>query len=700
VLDVLLVVAAHAALFFVVGFPVALCLRRRSWGWASLIVDALAGGLILVTLAISFYGWFGLPGPIIIAVLWVGSIVFAIVTRAGFPSLWRPVRRDWFLVGAWAVVLIAAIALRLRSVNFLPWVGDMGAYVNWANEFVRTGTLHATWPPLFSSYLAIAGALFGPAYTTAAVPFAGLLLVLIAARVTRALGAGRWATLITAAVVTVSVHAIWYSSFPASESLNAPLFLAWVGCLLGVLRSSGRQRIVWAVASAVSMTALGLARGDGPVLLAPLLVFAVLVLVVPDWRRFATRVWLAFAGSLLGGLLAFWYGIERIPTYFVVTQIQDLMPGSLFHALSRLGLFSPTVSTAVALLAIGAVVCAAGLILARRLGGRDRTTRVPRLLGRILGIALFVGIAADAAVNGEVWHILLREGLWLAVAFVLFVFFLWRSKLPQPTVAFVLFLGFIGAIFLAIQSYRLQLERTHSFYLYWDRYLVSEVIPILFVLFGLAASAVWTQWVSGWVARRLASSSAGVRALPAILATVLALAAVVPALPQIVLIEKDTYMQGAYPFEKALIGLIPSKTTPILWSASEPVPAPGFFFPNTWMAFAKPMARSFGYTVISDRGSDFAPDTVLSASALEQKAVCHDSNDFTVFEAEVGGPTLSQRVTTDGITLTPLGVRHSDISLLSQPPKNGDWTHFRLTVRAWTVHVDPSLTAGQTCQKT
>jgi hypothetical protein len=189
------------------------------------------------------------------------------------------------------------------------------------------------------------------------------------------------------------------------------------------------------------------------------------------------------------------------------------------------------------------------------------------------------------------------------------------------------------------------------------------------------------------------------RALPAILATVLALAAVVPALPQIVLMEKDTYMQGAYPFERALIGLIPNRSTPILWSASEAVPAPGFFFPNTWMAFAKPMARSFGYPVIGDRGSDFAPDTVLSAAVLEQKAVCHDSSDFTVFEAEVGGPTLPQRVTTSGITLTPLGTERGDISLLSQPPKNGDWTHFRLTVQAWTVHVDPTLTDGQTCQK-
>jgi hypothetical protein len=266
----------------------------------------------------------------------------------------------------------------------------------------------------------------------------------------------------------------------------------------------------------------------------------------------------------------------------------------------------------------------------------------------------------------------------------------------------VLFLGTVATFFLALQSYRLKVQRVHSFYLYWDRYLVSEYIPVLFVVLGLALTVVWTLWAREWTSRLRASTRPGVRALPAVVAAVLALVAVLPTLPQLVLIEKDTFMAGAYQFDHDLAALVPNTSDKVIWSASKayssPAVVPGFVFPNTWMAFAKPMTRTFGLDVV-DLGnrSDTRPDEVLTATTLEQQAACSSATSFVVFESELGGPALDSRVTTPGITLTPLGSKRSDISLLAQPPKNGDWTHFRLTVRAWTVTIDPALVSAVSC---
>lgn len=701
-LQVLLVVVVLAVAFTVAGVPVALCLRRAGGGWASLVVDALVAGLVMVTLTVSLYAWFGVPALVLAGVLWLAVIVTAVVTRAGFPGVRRPARSDRWLIVAWVILVVGTIALRLRSVNFLPWVGDMGAYVNWANEFVRTGTLLATWPPYFSSYLAISSRLFGAALTTAGIPLAGLVLVLVVARISAAIGAGRWATFIAAAAAAVSVHAIWFSSFPASESLAAPLFLAWIGCVAGILLTTGRQRIAWVASAAVLMLSLGLLRAEAPLVLAPLLLLAVLSIVVAPWRSHAWAAWLAFAASLAGALGSYWYGIQRIAHYYVHSQVHGMLPASVYRAIDRAGLFQPTAVTAVILVLVSAVICAVGLLLARRWSRRTGPARAPRVLGLVLGSALFLGLLANVIVNGEVWHIVLRSGLWLTVvAIALFALIGW-SRLPAGIVAYVLFLGTVAAFSIALQSYRLKVQRGHSFFMYWDRYLVSEYIPVMFVLFGLALTVFWARWGGQWVAGMRASARPVLRAAPPVIAVVLALAVVVPTLPQLVLVEKDTFMAGAYELDHDLAALIPAKSDAVVWSATKgftpPEVVPGFVFPNTWMGFAKPMARTFGYNVVNiSNRSDTRADVVLTATSLEKQAACSKTDSFVVFESELGGPSLPSRVTTAGITFAPLGTRTGVISLLSQPPKNGDWTHFRLTVRAWQVTIDPALVTGVSC---
>ena len=698
-IEVLSVVAVSAAIFLVAGITLALCLRARDDGWAPLLTDALGYGLLLSTLAVTFNLWFGIPGVVLLGLLWLGAAVFAVVRRVGLPSLWRPRGRDWLLVGTWVAVIVGALLLRLRDSNFIPWVGDMGAYVNWANEYVRLGEFKATWPPFFPAFLTISSAIFGPELTTAAVPFTGILLVLVVARVARQLGAGPWSAVVAGGLVGVSVPAIWFSVVPGSEALNAPLFILWLGSIAGVLTAERARLPWWLAASGLGMLALGLLRGTAPLLLLPLLIFAVVAMCTTDWRAIAQRLWLGFSVSLVGALVSYWYGIQRIPRYYVDTQIEDLVPGALFRLLQRSGIFTPTVGTALFLVFLTGVLFVLGLYFARRVEYTAAPSRAPKTLGYIVGGVLILGIGVDGIVNAEVWQNLLRAGLWLTVIAVALIFFIGKAKLRADVSALVLTSGMVMALFIAIHTYRLKIDRDHAYFLYWDRYLFSEVIPLLFLLLAVALTAAWKLGAAKWVATQFASGKPVRRAIPAVVVAALLAVAVVPSTGQIAIATKHGAMDGAYEFEQELIAMLPDETTPIVWAGSRPDKIEGFFFPNTWMAFAKPMARTFGYNVvnISDRGNDFAPDELVDAASLAKDASCASSNSLVVFETQVGGPSLDERITYPGFELTELGQATGEILMVSQPATNGDWTSTDIPVEAWLVEISDQNLLDNPC---
>lgn len=686
--DVLPVLLATAGIFLLVGLPIALAMRSTDDGWSAVVVDALVQGLVVTVLGIVLQLWTGWLGVGVLAALWLAVLAYAVLRkRPLLPRPQLPRGRDRLFVGAWAAVLVLTVVLRLRNSNFLPWVGDMGAYVNWANEYVAIGQLKASWPPFFPAYLAMSAELFGTALTTAAVPLTGILLVLVIARVARQFGAGRWAALATAFLVSVSAQAIWFSSFPASESLNAPLFIAWLGTLLGLVRSPRAEAPLWAGLVGIDMLALGLLRGTAAILLVPLLVLAVLTLVIRAWRPMAIRVWIALTVALAAAFIGYWYGISRIAGYYVNIQIRDLMPAPVFRLAEQLGLFQPTIVTALALIVVTAAIGTAGLLLARRYAPHPGESRSPRVLSAVLASALAAGVLADAIVNAEVWHVLLRAGLWLTLAGIATLFVLGWVRLPADATGLLMFAGTAVAVFLAIHTVRLKVERGHSFHFYWDRYLFSEILPALFLLFAVGATILWRARIDPV----LASERPILRALPAIGVLVALVLAVVPTADAVRLVTKDAYLRGAYEFEQQLIDLLPDRTTPIVWAATRPVQAEGFFFPNTYMAFAKPMMRTFRYDVlnISDRGSDFSPDEVFTARTLTQEASCAGTSSLVLFEVDTGGRDFDERVDVDGIDLEPLGSVTSEIRLLAQPAVDGDWTTAEIPVTAWLVRFSP-----------
>jgi hypothetical protein len=676
-------IALTALVSLLLGLPVALFTRRPNEGWLSFLADGLVFGFVLFALSPTLFAWIGVSGIILFAVVWLVVAVLAIVRRPPWPTRpGRPNRRTLALIVFGAVIAIGAVVLRLHNVNFLPWLGDMGAYVNWANEFARTGVLSATWPPLLSSFLAVPAAVFGTAQTTASLGVAGLVLIVALCRLLGLLGANRWIVLLSAGLAALSVHAIWYSTFPSSEALDAPMFLVWLITVVGILRA--RNAIPWLALNAAAMLALGLTRGTGPFLLIPLAILSVVVLVVPAWRWMARRVWQLLSAGLAGSVLAYWYGITRIHHYYVDMQFRSLVPPKIADLFEyKLQAFTPSILTALVL--ILSVVIVAFVSWRIKLVGEDKpakTGKLPSILGWILSGLLFFGIAAAAIVDAGGWQILERIGLEFTILGIAAIVFASLRRFPSRETAFVLLVGAIAAMFTGLQTYRLLNHSAHSFFIYWDRYFVSEVLPCLFVLTGITLNALLVLVRSrGWLRPALLRLPAVVAAVAIVL-----VGFAVTERHDLKLEATDSYLNGAQQFQAKLDASIPNKKEPVLWTSTSSSVVPGFFFPNTWMAFARPMEVSYGYNVKRiDGRNNFDRDEVVTSSVLEQELACSTTGSIIVFEMQNGGPDLGSRVTDANLDITRVASDRGRLSLLSQPPSNGGWQYVTLKADAWKV---------------
>lgn len=694
-------IALTALVSILLGLPLALFLRRQRDGFGVLVSDALVFGFMLVALAPTLYGWMGAAGVVVFVTAWATLVIFAVVRRPAWPAVHRPDLRTWVFIACIAVVAVTAIVLRLHNDNFTPWVGDMGGYVNWANQFARTGVLSAAWPPLFPAYLALASWAFGPAATTASLALAGLVVIVAASRLLSMMRVNRWIILLVAGLITVNVHAIWYSYFPASEALAAPFYLAWLITIVGAIRAV--RPTVWLVLSAVVTLALGLARASGPLLLVPYGMFALLSFVVVEWRRFARRAWMLLAAGIAGSAGAFWYGISRIPSYYVDSQVRSMLPGRVADLLEyRLHAFDASPWTALGLLLVVALVA---LIAWRIPAGSEQPGELeptrPRgtgalIVGWVLTGLLVAGIAAGAVINAGGWQVLERMGLEFAIVGVVALTVTNLRRFDSFTGAVVLLIGTVSATFVALQTYRLGYRSDHAFFLYWDRYFVSEVLPSFFVLTGFSLNALFgliaAQPRFAVQVRRLCQS------LVALVMTgvVVIAGVVVTERHALRLIVTDSYMRGAYSFQAELDAMIPDRQTPVLWTKTSTGVLPDFFFPNTWMAFAVPMATSFGYNVRDLDGRDhLSPDVVADQTMLMQTLSCTATTSIVVFEVRDDGPSLGSRIDDPALVITQKASVRGSISLLSQPPSGEGWQHLEVTTDVWVVSVAAAASLPQ-----
>ncbi len=668
---------AFAGMFVAVGLPLAVGLRSADDGWAATAADALGFGLLAVVGTVTLGSWLGPIGIVVAGLAGAGVVVEGIVRGRWRRALRRP---SWTLALAWGALLVGAMLLRARTVDFLPWVGDMGAYVNWANEFVRTGELAATWPPLFPVFLAVGSAVFGTAWTTAIVPVAGLLLLVAVGRLLARLRLPPWIVWGGTAALAVQQHAVWFSSFPAGEALNAPLFVIWMTLAHRLLTAARGRLVAPAVAVALVSAALCLLRVSGPLLLVPILIVMAGAAIGRGWRPALPRLTLLLASTLPGAAVGLWYGLDRIPEYSV-RQLARLLPDAAVAAVDGIGLLSASPLTATLALAAPAAL----LVLAARLARRapepvaGPPTRHP--LPTLLGGALLLGAIAVIAIGAKTGGALLRIGVWYVVAAVVALALVAAGRrLDAAGQLLATLLGASAVMYLALDTVLIGFEGAHSFYLYWDRYLVSEILPALLVLTAIAAAEL-VPLVGG---RRVG--------IPLVAAA--AALALLPQLPSLVLQAQHSYLAGAGPFTRQLLAVQQQRpAAPIAWGATRAGPADGFFFPNTWMAFAVPLHRSYGVeTLNADQFArdNFAPDEVLDAAALGDFVTASACGAVTVYETQNGGAPLDERVgAADGLVLTPVADLTSQLDLLAQPADAG-WTVARIEVRAWAVEATGS----------
>lgn len=692
-LEVALATVVLGLIAVAAGGPAAALLRRASEGWAVLAVDALLLGAMLLAVTATLVAWWGAFGAAVCGVSWLGAAVAVVRRRKRLPAVRSArllTRSDVLLAGSWLVVLGLAAYLRLHEVPFLPWLGDMGAYVNWAAEFARTGQLLAEWPPLFPAYLAVSALIFGPAHASIGVPLLGMTVVVAVPRVLDLLGVDRWVGLASGSAVALGAHAVWYSMFPASESMNA-LLVALLGWFLVRLVQGGTR--VWPEAAGVgvAMFALVMNRGSGGLLLLPLAVVVGAGFAVPSWRPVAPRLLAGWFGAVVGAAAGFWYGVSAIQPYFVEIQLAGMLPSTVFRTAERAGLLAPSFQLAGALLAVIAVSGGLTAVARRRAaGGAERRLQGPwPAVATVVAATALVGALAVAAPSSETWEILERMQLALAVGAVVGTALVGFADRTDRQVLSVV-LAMTASIFIVLHTGRLGPARPHSYFLFWDRYLVSEVLPAFLILTFLG--------VGGLAALVRARTSTVMR----LSAVVVAALVVAPGWTQLRIATSDVFMRGADSLLGNLDAAAGASDEAIVWSVDDQtMGVPGYtFFPNTWMAFAAPLETVFGRTVLNtEQGlhDDMGPDDTFDVDDARQVVACLGLDHVVLMEVETGGPDAPERFAGSGLTVTRRDVVDGLMMIVGQPPGDQAWHAQPFEVKVWDVSLPDALADGTSC---
>lgn len=697
-IEPLVVTSASAAIYTAIGLPAALLRPSSRRSLSALLFDSLSFGLLLGTCLIAMWIWFGLLGSVSLAAI-VGSALVVVARRRDgervLADLPRPSMRWWGITIA--CIVGVSFVLRMRSVNFLPWAGDMGDYVNAANGLVRSGVLDISFPPAFPSFLAVPAFIFGPSGTTASVPLLGMVLIGATLRVLGQVRAHPTVRVAATLLLGLSPMAVWFSSFPVSEAMQAPLLVLLISSLLAAIPGSSGASDLWdgratdLLFVALAALTIGFSRGSSFLFLIPLVVLVV-VFLGPALRARIVAVGDAAAAMSAGLALGYWYGVVRIPTYFVDAQIGRLLPTPLFRVGEKLGLFRPSIQLVVALLAVTAAPPVIARLLDRRWPdrGSDGSERTA-VLARWWPVPL-TGLAAIASAAvligegpGEVHSQVGRMGIGLLLIAAL------ASLIPRAVrgdrAVVAVFASVTALLMLVIHASRFDGVRPHVHYLYWDRYIFSEVFPVTVLLAALASTAVveavrqrTQNGLPGSFARRYARPAAGV------VVVVLASLHVTGSLDTLRLVTARTLLDGAQRLDDRLVQLMPDESVPILWSAQPEAAEPNPLFPNTWFAFGFPLERSYGRNVVNlDRSQrPFDLDEPIRASAVRKALACSSEQSVYVVEFENEGTLLSERLATNDLEITRLGSVTETIPMLKQL-ENTKWEEFDLSASVWSV---------------
>lgn len=584
-LKVLVAVTAFTLVSWVPGVPLALMATRRSRTPLTVVL-VVAAGLgtavwLLIGLPAVHMGWFR-PLPMVAAGAAVacGSWVLA---RHEVRRL-RPGRPGPLAIYL-AVLAVPALVLRSAPVYFAYQVADFGEYVNRGNVLADGGRFGGWFVNGFPLLLGEASLLLGEARSVYVMPFVGgivaasILAVLFVARVHRVVIG------IVAIPLALHVHAVWFSQFPASETLYAALLIT--GLLLVAIAFEGNDRAVAGGAGLLGFHLI-LVRGNGLMLLGvALFALAVLPLIVESSRDRLIRSFLVAltCGLWIGAL----YDARYNPTYFLEHQIVRRAPGPAGDLFARLDEpFAAAGLSAMFLLALaGAVVTS--VAIRRRVQPRVLVAVGSTVLPLVVGLAAAIHLIALPAEAYLIRYQTLGPFAWgsVVVALAAWTFRWLDDALHRFLVGWSLLVAATMGT-LMMRSMEKSVTVDGPWFLYWDRYFFSEVFPMVLVAGGVAASVLWGRWGvgEGWRRPTALVALAGV-----VLLGVIDLAG--PTRNA----TRATMFADAYGELHGIVDLM-TEPIPIVYDGLTELPA-GWFWPNSSRVLAEPIRETFGRRVLN-----------------------------------------------------------------------------------------------------
>jgi hypothetical protein len=585
-------------LLVLIGLPVALSIRDGCPDWIGVAFESAVIGLIVelfVAIVLLHNRHYSRPTALACSIVIVGGVVAGMYhasRRRSLPrtDLSRPKTLEATVVALAAFVMIF-VALRIRSAPsyFIFQTGDMGGYVNSANILTRAGAPFGLQPQGFTLFLRETNLVFGKARTVAGLPTLGAVLLLGIIAFARTIKLDIAAALGIAFIVLVHPVFVWFSLFPVSEVLEATLLVAMLYLVVRFRRETSYARAT--IAGLVAGSLL-LVRGEA-MLLAPIIVVVLLASSAVDDET-TVGVQRRFSIVALVALCAAYAYDARYTSGYFRGQLRHLLPGVVFRvAEAHLVTFSPSLVFAGA---FGlAVVLGAAFAVMRwvrpHTAGRPQRFWLAAYIAVILATALACAIFPLAGLADT----LLRWGpLLLALVAIGVVVVVARPGRYLDGASGLMFLLVI-AVYSMLFARRVHSAQGQANYLYFDRYLFSEVLPAALLLSTIGLQAL-IDLATHFVRKA--------RAARIIVVPVMAVV-IVGIVPQIHETERITQFRllgNSYSAIARLDALTRKNGDPdhdgdpIVYSGTTSRTR-NWTFPNTYRAFALPLRQTFSRKV-------------------------------------------------------------------------------------------------------
>jgi hypothetical protein len=589
-------VVACTVATWIPGVPLALlALRRTSAGLAVVLVTAAGLGLgvwMAVGLPAVHQGWFR-PPPLVAAATLVGIVAW-IPARHQVGRL-RPGRPGW-LAAVLAVLAVVAVALRDAPVYFAYQVADFGEYVNRGNVIADGGPFGGWFVNGFPLVLGEANLLLGESRSTHVMPFLGLLVGATVLAALHLAGIGRVVVAVAAVPFAAHVHAVWFSQFPASETLYAALL--GTSMLLAVAALAGRDHVAAGLGGAFGFLLVA-SRGNGLVYLPVAAVGLALVSLLTDEERapvLRTHLLVLAAGLWAGSV----YDARHNARYFLDAQAVPRLPGPVADLFGRVD--ELPIAALLTVVVVAGLAAAVGVgVLVGRAGARGRR----RLRLGTLAVVAAAVVAAHLVVFPPASFLPRYEALgapvWVAAGLALAV---WLADAPRDGVTrFLVGWPFlVGVLMATFQVTRMRKSMTvdSQWFLYWDRYFFSEAFPML-LLAGAAA---------GGVAVAHAATGPRGRRVLGVAGLALVAAFVVDLVPPVRRAGEQAMFAGTYEELSAIDELMP-EPLPVVYDGLVEQPD-GWFWGNSSRVLADPLSETFGRHILNASpplGPDARPAT-------------------------------------------------------------------------------------------